>query len=82
MAKNPELQCTRLKLFIQPATLETEKHRFSLLLKASPFTKNEDFLIKKPVRRKIIENLGSVLCQFIHKLLRFSLVDRHLIRQN
>ena len=50
MAKNPELQCTRMKLLTQSATLETQKHRFSLikiyillLLKASPSAKNEDF---------------------------------------
>ena len=68
MAKNPEMQCTRMKLFTQPATSET-KSIDSLLLKASSSTKNEDLLIKKPVQRKIIGNLHSVSCQFIYKLL-------------
>ena len=71
MAKNPELQCARMKLLTQLATLET-KSIDSLLLKVSTSTKNEDFRIKKPVQRKVIGNLRSVSCQFIYKLPRFS----------
>ena len=56
MAKNSELQCTRMKLLTQPATLETKRHRFSLIKSLSIY-ENEDFLIKKPVQRKIIGNL-------------------------
>ena len=48
-----------------------KKHLSPLKDKASPSTKNEDFLIKKPVQRKIIGNLRSVSCQSIYKLLRF-----------
>ena len=39
MAKNPELQCIRMKLLTQPATPETNKHRFSVIKGLSIYEK-------------------------------------------
>ena len=39
MAKNPELQCTRMKFLTQPAALEIKKHRFSLIKGLSIYEK-------------------------------------------
>ena len=42
LAKNTKLQCTRIKLLTQPATIETPKMHQSFLIKGLSMTEHED----------------------------------------
>ena len=59
VAKTPELQCTRIKLSVQPVTLETYRKSIDsfFLIKGLSCTKSEGAGIKKSVQRKIVWKL-------------------------
>ena len=46
-------ECTRMKLLTQPATLETTKHKFSLIKGLSIYEKNNDFSSKSQFSVKL-----------------------------
>ena len=55
VAKNSKIQCSRMKLFIQPDILVTcQKSIISFSLKVSPYTENKAVCLKKLVQHKVI----------------------------
>ena len=77
MAKNPNIQHTRMTLLTQLVILVTcQKNIGSFLLKVTPSMKNEAIWVKMLVQCKILWKIGSVLFQITFRSIHSSYMVR------